>query len=167
MTIPGAEHRKIVTNGVRLHVVQTGPQDAPLVILLHGFPEFWYGWRQQIPALAAAGLQVWAPDQRGYNESDKPVGVGAYRIDELVADVVGLIDASGLRRASLVGHDWGAAVAWWVALTAPERLERLVILNGPHPSVMRRHLTRSVRQLLRSWYIFGFQVPWVPERLLT
>ena len=109
------EHTTVPANGINLHVVQAGPDDGPLVLLLHGFPEFWYGWRRQIDVLAAAGYRVWAPDQRGYNLSDKPTGLDAYTIDELAADVVGLIDAAGCDRASVVGHDWGAAVAWWTA----------------------------------------------------
>lgn len=155
----------IKTNGLALHVVQAGPADGPLVILLHGFPEFWYGWKQQIEPLAAAGYRVWVPDQRGYNLSDKPDGIGAYRIDTLAADVVGLIDAAGRRKAVVVGHDWGAAVAWWTAATYPERVERLVVLNVPHPAVMKRFASRNIGQLLRSWYIGFFQLPVLPEAL--
>ncbi len=99
------DHHYIETNGICLHVVQDGPEDGPLVILLHGFPEFWYGWRQQIPFLANAGYRVWAPDQRGYNLSDKPRGIAAYNLDELAADVAGLIETSGREQAILVGHD--------------------------------------------------------------
>ena len=105
----------IETNGIRLHVLQDGPDDGDLVILLHGFPEFSYGWRKQIPALSQAGYRVWAPDQRGYNLSDKPDGIVAYDLDTLAADIVGLIDAAGVDKAFIVGHDWGAAVAWWLA----------------------------------------------------
>lgn len=148
---------------VRLHVVQAGPVDGPLVILLHGFPEFWYGWKQQIDALAEAGFRVWVPDQRGYNISDKPTGIDAYGLDSLVADVVGLIDASGRQKAVLVGHDWGAAVAWWTAVSFPDRVERLVVLNVPHPIVMKRYAIRNLGQMLRSWYIGFFQLPWLPE----
>lgn len=104
-------HTFVETNKIKLHVVQAGPVDGPLVILLHGFPEFWYGWKRQIEPLAEAGFCVWVPDQRGYNFSDKPTGIGAYRLDTLVADVVGLIDASGRGKATIIGHDWGAAVA--------------------------------------------------------
>ena len=151
---------------IRLHVAQAGPLDGPLVILLHGFPEFWYGWRKQIGPLAAAGYRVWVPDQRGYNLSDKPVGVGAYAIDTLAADVVGLIDAAGRERAFLVGHDWGAAVAWRVAATHPDRLNKLVIMNVPHPGVMARFVLTKPRQLLRSWYIAFFQLPFLPEWII-
>jgi pimeloyl-ACP methyl ester carboxylesterase len=147
--------------------VEAGPPGGPPVVLLHGFPELWYGWRRQIGPLAAAGHRVIAPDQRGYNTSDKPEGVAAYRVDTLAADVVGLLDALGLERAAIVGHDWGAVVAWWLALAHPERVSRLAILNVPHPLVMRRHLLRSPRQMLRSWYVFFFQIPGLPERFLA
>ena len=157
----------MVTNGINLHVVMAGPADGPLVILLHGFPEFWYGWRRQIPALAAAGYHVWAPDQRGYNRSDKPAGVGAYAIDTLAKDIVGLIEASGREQVYLVGHDWGAAVAWWVAGKYPERVKKLAILNVPHPAVMQRTVWEDAEQRKKSWYIFFFQVPWLPEKSLS
>jgi len=153
-------------NGVNLHVVMAGPSNGPLVLLLHGFPEFWYGWRRQIPALAAAGYQVWAPDQRGYNRSDKPAGVAAYDIETLAKDIVGLIDASGRDQAYLVGHDWGAAVAWWVAGRYPERVKKLGILNVPHPAVMQRAVWEDAEQRRKSWYIFFFQLPWLPEKSL-
>lgn len=153
------------TPGVTLHVVQAGPVDGPLIILLHGFPEFWYGWRHQINALAEAGFCVWVPDQRGYNVSDKPTGVAAYSIDTLADDVVGLIDAAGRKKAAIVGHDWGAAVAWWTAVVYPERIERLVTLNVPHPMVMKQFARRNPGQLLRSWYIGFFQIPRLPEIL--
>lgn len=152
-------------SSVRLHVVQAGPVDGPLVILLHGFPEFWYGWKRQIEPLAAAGYRVWVPDQRGYNLSDKSKGIGAYGIDQLAADVVGLIDAAGQEKAVVVGHDWGGAVAWWTAAKYPQRVERLVILNVPHPAVMKRFVSRDLGQMRRSWYIGFFQLPWLPERL--
>ena len=155
----------VETNSVRLHVVQAGPADGPLIILLHGFPEFWYGWHNQIDALAEAGFWVWAPDQRGYNLSDKPADTAAYGIDILAADVVGLIDAAGRQKAIVVGHDWGAAVAWWTAIVHADRVERLVVLNVPHPVVMQRFARRDPGQMLRSWYIGFFQLPWLPETL--
>lgn len=155
----------VQAGGVRLNVAQAGRADGPLVILLHGFPEFWYGWHRQISALAAAGFCVWAPDQRGYNLSDKPDRVRDYRIDLLADDVAGLIAAAGRRRAVVVGHDWGGAVAWWLAADRPELVERLIIVNVPHPLVMRHMLRTNLRQLLRSWYMFLFQLPWLPEAL--
>jgi pimeloyl-ACP methyl ester carboxylesterase len=142
-----------------LHVAQAGPADGPLMLLLHGFPEFWGGWQKHIGPLADAGFRVWAPDQRGYNRSDKPPRIRDYTLDRLAADVIGLIDAAGLQQAILVGHDWGGAVAWWVAQNFPERVARLVIINVPHPLVMRRLLRTSPRQMLRSWYMFAIQIP--------
>jgi len=159
-------HLNIETNGITLHVVQAGPADGEVVILLHGFPEFWRGWKKQIPALVQAGYRVWIPDQRGYNLSEKPRGVSAYDIEILARDVVGLIDASGQERVALIGHDWGAAVAWWVAANYPDRLTKLGILNVPHLAVMFRTLFRSWTQLRRSWYIFFFQLPRLPEASL-
>ena len=160
------EHTYIPTNGVRLHVVQAGPEEGPLVILLHGYPEFWYGWRNQIDALAGRGFCLWIPDQRGYNLSDKPEGIHPYNLDETSADVAGLIDASGHDKVYLIGHDWGAAVAWWSAMKYRERLEKLVILNVPHPIVSARTIGRDRRQTLKSWYMFFFQIPWLPETLM-
>lgn len=165
MTMPDLEHHFIKTNDLTLHVVAAGPESGPPVILLHGFPEFWYGWRAQIPALAAAGFRVLAPDQRGYNLSDKPKGAAAYRLDLLAKDIVGLMDANRTDRVYLAGHDWGAIVAWWIALTTPERLRRLAILNVPHPTVMRRRLQSDPRQMARSTYAAFFQLPRLPETL--
>jgi epoxide hydrolase 4 len=158
------QHRQAVVNGVRLHYVEAG--SGPPVILLHGFPEFWYSWRHQIPALAQAGFRVLAPDLRGYNLSDKPLGVSAYRLDVLVEDVRALIHHAGEQRVALVGHDWGGVVAWHLAMHQAEVVDKLIILNAPHPAAYRREL-RSWPQLLRSWYILFFQVPGVPEQLFT
>ncbi len=160
------EHALVDVGAVTLHVVRAGPIDGPPVVLLHGFPELWYGWRRQIPALVRAGHRVLVPDQRGYNSSAKPTAVRDYRIDLLVDDVLGLLDAHGLQRAAVVGHDWGAAVAWRLAARAPARVERLAILNVPHPSVLLRALWTNPRQLMRSWYMLFFQLPWLPEWLL-
>lgn len=160
------QEKQITTNGLNLHVVMAGPKKGVPVLLLHGFPEFWYGWRAQMPALAKAGYRVIVPDQRGYNLSDKPKGVSAYRVDTLVQDIVGLADALGYKQINLVGHDWGAVVAWAFALWHPQRLRKLGILNVPHPAVMLRFLGRDPEQLRRSWYIFFFQLPWLPEYFL-
>jgi pimeloyl-ACP methyl ester carboxylesterase len=135
-------------------------------VLLHGFPECWYGWRHQLGPLADAGYRVVAPDQRGYNLSDKPPGLDAYTRAVLARDVLGILDHFGAERANVVGHDWGGAVAWWVALQHPERVSRLAALNLPHPIVFARALKGS-RQALRSWYIALFQLPWLPEALLS
>ena len=160
------EHVYLPTNGIRLQVTQAGSRYGPLVLLLHGFPEFWYGWRRQVKPLVEAGFRVWAPDQRGYNLSDKPRGLAAYRLDELAKDVLGLIDAAGVDRCYLAGHDWGAAVAWWVALRFPDRLHKLAILNGPHPAAMVHILGSNLEQLRKSWYMFYFQLPFLPEAML-
>jgi pimeloyl-ACP methyl ester carboxylesterase len=154
---------RVATNGIHLNVAQAGPEDGPLALLLHGCPEFWYEWRKQIPALAAAGFRVWAPDQRGYNLSDKPPRISDYAIDQLAGDAAGLIEASGRRRAVVVGHDWGGGVAWWLAANRPELIERLVIINVPHPLVWQRLMLTDPRQMLKSWYVFALQTPWFPE----
>ena len=133
------------------------------VVLLHGFPENWRCWIRQLPDLVDAGFRVIVPDQRGYNLSDKPKGIRKYHINELVKDVLGLIDALGYEKVHLAGHDWGAAVAWTLAHRYPQRLGRLAILNVPHPLVMRRFLFGDAEQIRRSWYLFFFQLPWLPE----
>lgn len=166
-TLAAVDHETVTVNGIHLHVAKAGPTDGPLVILLHGFPEFWYGWRHQIEFLASQGYHVWAPDQRGYNLSEKPFGVDAYRISQLSGDVVGLIDAAGRDQAFVVGHDWGAAVAWYTALTAPERVCKLTILNVPHLKVMLEMVRTNPVQMLRSWYVGYFQIPALPEMALT
>ena len=153
-------------DGVRLHVASAGPADGPLVVLLHGFPEFWYGWRHQIAALAEAGLRVVAPDQRGYNLSDKPAGIAAYRLDTLANDIVHLTAALGCERFAVVGHDWGGVVAWQVAARFPERVTRAAILNAPHPATLRPYARRHPSQLAKSWYVAFFQLPALPELAL-
>jgi len=156
------------TNGdVRLHAVAAGPHDGPVVVLLHGFPEFWYGWRHQIEPLAAAGFRTIVPDQRGYNLSSKPSGVAAYALTELVSDVIAIADQLGQDNIFVAGHDWGAAIGWSTALLHPQRIAKLVVLNGPHPSVMRRFLSTRPRQLLRSRYMFFFQIPRLPETVFS
>jgi pimeloyl-ACP methyl ester carboxylesterase len=159
--------RTIATNGIRLHVVEAGPEEGPLVLLLHGFPEFWYGWHRQIGPLAAAGFRVAVPDQRGYGLSDKPKGVRAYNLDTLALDAVGLIDALGRDKAHVAGHDWGGAVAWWLGMKHAARLDRLALLNIPHPRVLEKALRRSAKQRAKSAYMFYFQLPWFPERRLS
>ena len=163
-----------VEPGVRLHYAELAPAgltDAPLIVLLHGFPEFWYSWRHQIAPLADAGYHVVVPDLRGYNESDKPRSVDAYRIDRLAADVGALAAAFGRERITLAGHDWGGAVAWHFALRHPEQLDALVVMNAPHPAAFAKNMRRgslpNLRQLRRSWYMFLFQVPWLPEQFLA
>lgn len=155
--------RYIETNGVKLHVMESGPADGPMVLFLHGFPEFWYAWRKQIGYFAERGYLVVVPDQRGYNLSDKPKGIAPYKIDELAKDAIGLIDFYKRDKVFLVGHDWGAAVSWWVAIKYPERISRLVIMNVPHTLVFRKHLFGTQKQMEKSWYIFYFQIPGAVE----
>jgi pimeloyl-ACP methyl ester carboxylesterase len=157
------QHRYSEVNGVRLHYIEAG--SGALVVLLHGFPEHWYTWRYQIPALVESGFRVVAPDMRGYHLSEKPRGVPAYRVETLAGDVAGLIRHIGAGPASVVGHDWGGGVAWATAMLHPEVVERLAILNAPHPASFLRAL-RDPRQLLRSWYVLFFQVPRLPEAYL-
>ena len=160
------EHDYVETNGVKLHVVKQGPEDGAVILMLHGFPEYWYGWRKQMSFLAAKGYRVWVPDQRGYNLSDKPEAVNAYHTDELVQDVAGLIEATGKDKVTLVGHDWGGIVAWQAARACPERIGRLVILNAPHEAAMTHYLPRHPFQLIRSSYIFFFLLRGLPEKLV-
>jgi pimeloyl-ACP methyl ester carboxylesterase len=161
------EEQCFQNGGVTLHAVVSGPRVGRVVVLLHGFPEFWYAWRKQIEPLAKAGFRVIVPDQRGYNLSDKPRWVARYAINELVSDIVAIADQLGQEKIFLAGHDWGAAVAWSAALLHPQRVKKLVIVNLPHPSVMRRFLKTRLRQMRRSWYILFFQIPWLPERIFS
>jgi epoxide hydrolase 4 len=156
----GAHERAMTVNGVRLHVVEAGVS-GPLVVLLHGFPEFWYSWRHQLPELAAH-RRVLAPDLRGYNLSEKPRGIQSYDLATLCDDIAALIAASGERQADVVGHDWGGAIAWALAIRRPDVVRRLAILNAPHPGAFARDL-RHPAQLRRSWYIAFFQLPRLPE----
>ncbi len=148
---------------VRLHYVEEG--EGPLVVLLHGFPEAWFGWRFQIPALAHAGFRVVAPDLRGFNLSSKPKGVSAYELQHVAFDIKELTESLGESSARVAGHDWGGAAAWELAMRHPEVVERLAILNSPHPLRFRSAL-RNRHQLKKSWYFGVFQLPWVPEQLL-
>ena len=140
-----------------------GPQAGPVVVLLHGFPELNISWRHQIPALAAAGYRVVAPNQRGYPGSSRD---GSYATDDLADDVIAILDAAGAERAVVVGHDWGGAVAWTVAQLHPDRVTALVAMNCPPPRVLAQHFLRSPRQVRKSWYMFFFQLPVLPERFV-
>ncbi len=155
-------HKFIVSNGIRLHYVTQGEGD--LVLLLHGFPEFWYSWRHQIPKLADHHKVV-ALDLRGYNLSDKPQDAASYVLEELILDIVGVMDGLGYRRCHLVGHDWGGMVAWGVAYAVPERIQTLTVLACPHPGVLKQ-ARLSPEQWLRSSYMLLFQLPWLPEVIL-
>ncbi|HET9900994.1 MAG TPA: alpha/beta hydrolase [Actinomycetes bacterium] len=148
----------------RLHYVEAG--EGPLIVLLHGFPEFWYAWRRQIEPLAAAGFRVVAPDTRGVNLSSKPGGVGAYNVGQLAADIRGLIQERGAEKAMLVGHDWGGTIAWATAMQHPEVVDRLAILNAAHPRKLSQGLQHHPDQLRRSWYFFFFDLPDLPEAVV-
>ena len=156
------EHHYLNTNGIKLHYVSQG--EGKLMLMLHGFPEFWYSWRHQITEFSQ-DYHVVAVDLRGYNNSDKPQELEAYRISELVEDVKGVIDGLGYKNCILVAHDWGGAIAWNFAYAYPEMVEKLIVLNIPHPAKFIEGL-KTPQQLLKSWYIFCFQLPWLPEFLL-
>jgi epoxide hydrolase 4 len=152
------------TNGITLHAKISGPPEGPLILLLHGFPDFWYGWRKQIPPLAQAGYRVIVPDQRGYNLSEKPPAVKDYALDTLASDILGVIQWAGRQKAIIAGHDWGAVVAWRLAEKYPEVVEKLIITNVPHQAAFNRALRKPVwSQLGKSNYIFYFQIPFLPE----
>ncbi|WP_152044734.1 alpha/beta fold hydrolase [Aureimonas psammosilenae] len=163
---PGWRQTRRHVNGVDLHVVEAGNPDDPLLVLVHGFPEFWWAWRKQITPLAEAGFHVVVPDMRGYNTSDKPTGVSAYHLDTLAADVVTLADTYGVAKFHLVGHDWGAVISWWTAARHAERLEKVVVMDGPHPDIWSRQALKHPTQALRSTYVAFFQLPFVPEASL-
>lgn len=150
-------------NDITLHVIAAGDTDGPLVVFLHGFPEFWYEWNHYIEPFVDAGYRVLVPDQRGYNRSDKPDGARAYRISELSQDVVELIATEDRDIAHVVGHDWGAAVAWDLALRHPRTVDRLGIINVPHPIVFEQFLRSNLTQIRKSWYMFFFQLPRLSE----
>lgn len=152
-----------VGDGVRLHYVEAG--DGPLIVLLHGFPEFWFGWRLQIPQLAEAGFRVVAPDMRGYNLSSRPKSVKAYDTHQLASDVRDLVHERGAESALLVGHDWGGTVAWATAMDHPEVVDRLAILNAAHPRKLSQGLHHP-GQLRKSWYFFFFDLPGLPESVV-
>jgi pimeloyl-ACP methyl ester carboxylesterase len=160
-----AEERFIAVNGLNLHTIVAGPLDGPLVILLHGFPECWYTWRKQIKPLVEAGYRVVVPDQRGYNLSDKPHGIHNYRLEALSADVVELIRSFEREKAIVVGHDWGGVVAWYLAMHHPQVVEKLIVMNAPHPAAYLREIRDNPAQQRKSWYIGFFQIPIVPEEL--
>jgi len=163
---PALEALAIAANGLHFHALAAGPADGPLVVLLHGFPEASHGWRRQIGPLADAGFRVVAPDQRGIGLSSKPAGVANYRVHLLAADIVAIVRALGRERAQVVGHDWGGAVAWTLAMRHADVVERAAILDAPHPAAFIARLCRHPSQMLRSWYMAFFQLPWLPEAVL-
>lgn len=155
------QHDFLETNHIRLHCVMQG--EGELVLLLHGFPEFWYSWRYQITPLARY-FKVVVPDLRGYNDSDKPET--GYDLDTLSADILGLIESLGYKTAAIVGHDWGGIIAWHFAQKFPESVHRLVILNAPQPQYFVRELVSNLDQFRRGWFVFAFQIPGIPEWLI-
>lgn len=161
----GIAVREVAANGQTFEVAEAGTGDH-LALCLHGFPELNFSWRFQMPVLAAMGYRVWAPNQRGYGGSSRPAGIASYTMDKLAADIAALFAASGARRLTLIAHDWGGAVAWFVAINRIVPLERLVVMNLPHPYCFAAALQRWP-QRRRSWYIAFFQLPWLPERWLA
>jgi pimeloyl-ACP methyl ester carboxylesterase len=170
MTLSGIrsplEFRVFHINGIALHVVLAGPASGKPLVLLHGFPEFWFAWRLQIDHFVSSGYRVIIPDQRGYNLSDKPAGIASYSIDLLTRDVVNILDTVADSKAFVVGHDWGAVVTWCLAARYSDRVSRTAILSAPHPRVFIKNLIINPAQLRRSWYILFFQLPWLPEYIL-
>jgi pimeloyl-ACP methyl ester carboxylesterase len=164
MTWEGVETIRVPANGIHFEVATMGAGDR-LALCLHGFPEHAFSWRHQMPLLARLGYRVWAPNLRGYGATDSPRDVSSYLVSTLVEDVAALIKASGASETLLIAHDWGGALAWMLAMRQPKLINRLVIMNVPHPACFAREL-RQPRQLLKSWYMFFFQIPALPELLL-
>ncbi|CAK9868072.1 unnamed protein product [Sphagnum jensenii] len=161
-------HADLLNGDVKIHYVECGNSDGDLVLLLHGFPNFWYVWKNQFQALAEAGFHVIAPDLRGYNTSSKPLGVTSYARQPVLSDIVCIIDHFGAgKRAIVVGHDWGGAITWTLAEDYPSKLRKIVVVNSPHFSVLDRAFRANLRQLRRSWYIFFFQLSWLPELFMS
>lgn len=164
MNWPNVSFIRVAANGINFEVATKGSGDR-LALCLHGFPEHAYSWRHQMPLLARLGYRVWAPNLRGYGATDSPREVSAYKTRTLVEDVASLITAASPRETLLIAHDWGAALAWSLAMDQPHLIDRLVILNLPHPACFARELRRPI-QLVKSWYMFFFQLPWLPEKIL-
>src|SRR5262245_38080842 len=160
------EFRVLHINGIALHVVLAGPPRGKPLVFLHGFPEFWFGWRGQIDHFVSSGYRLIIPDQRGYNLSDKPAGIASYSIDVLAKDVISILDTVAVSKAFVGGHDWGAAVAWYLAARYPEKISRIAMLSAPHPRVFIKNLILNSAQLWKSWYMLLFQFPWLSERIL-
>jgi epoxide hydrolase 4 len=162
-----AYSRTYQVNGIDLHIMEMGEKGHRIILFLHGFPEFWYGWQKQMEYFALKGFHVIVPDQRGYNLSSKPKGVLSYRITTLAEDIIQLIRATSTEKVYMVGHDWGGAVAWAVAYLHPGLLHKVIILNMPHPRVFRQTVRKDLRQMLKSWYIGFFQLSKIPEKVLA
>lgn len=155
--------KSYAVNGIQLHVAEAGESTGKVVLFLHGFPEFWYAWHQQLPFFAAQGYRAVAPDQRGYNLSSRLSGVKAYTLSNLTADIAALIRQLTSEKVILVGHDWGGGVAWQMAQSYPDLIQQMVILNMPHPKVFTNFLRKNPKQMLKSWYTGFFQIPVLPE----
>ncbi|MDB5433008.1 MAG: epoxide hydrolase [Caulobacter sp.] len=158
--------RTVQANGLTFTLDEAGDGDD-VALLLHGFPESRYSWRHQLPALADLGWRAVAPDLRGYGDSSRPTETSAYRIENLVEDAAQLFDALGAKRRLLIAHDWGALVAWAFAIERARPLDGLVIMNVPHPAVYQAAMRRGFSQWKKSWYVFFFQIPGLPERAMT
>jgi epoxide hydrolase 4 len=158
------QHEFVNVNGIRMHYVTMG--NGPLIVFLHGFPEFWYSWRHQIPFFSKH-FKVVVPDMRGYGETERPTEINEYRIEKLVTDIVELIHSLGQEKATIVGHDWGGAIAWSIAMMAPGIVEKLIIMDAPHPAVFQKNAFRNYEQMQKSWYIFFFLLQNVPESMLS
>lgn len=154
-------YQTVRANGIDFKIATAGSGER-LALCLHGFPESSFSWRHQLPLLARLGYRVWAPDLRGYGGSSRPLGVDSYALEHLEEDVAALIEAAGAREVVLVGHDWGALIAWYYAMFGRLPISKLIIMNVPHPALALKGL-RTRRQLAKSWYIFFFQLPWLPE----
>ena len=154
---------RIKAGAIQLNVLDAGRRDGLPLLFLHGFPDFHYGWRKQVPVFEDRGYRIIAPDQRGYNLSDKPKGVAAYNLDLLGKDLINLLDTLKLDKVCVIGHDWGGATAWWLAHHHPERVKGLIVLNMPHPEEFKKHLRASRTQKRKSWYMLFFQLPGLPE----
>src|SRR5262249_22093763 len=161
---PNAETIPVAANGITFEVATMGSGDR-LALCLHGFPEHAYSWRYQMPLLAKLGYRVWAPNLRGYGNTDSPQEVSAYKTRTLIEDVAGLIKAAGARETLLMAHDWGGVLAWALAMYQPQLIDRLAILNLPHPACLANEL-RTLHHLRKPWYIYFFQLPWLPELIL-
>jgi pimeloyl-ACP methyl ester carboxylesterase len=165
MLDPSIREETVHANGLDFRVLAAGAGDR-LALCLHGFPELGFSWRHQLPVLAQEGWLAWAPDMRGYGRTTRPQGMSEYAIEKLMDDVAALIDAARCREVMLLAHDWGGVIAWYFALRRVRPLDRLVVMNLPHPGVFERVLQSGWRQRLRSWYVLFFQLPWLPEKLL-
>jgi pimeloyl-ACP methyl ester carboxylesterase len=162
---PRIQTRFVDANGLRFEVDECGKGNV-LALCLHGFPEHSFSWRYQLPMLAELGYKAWAPNLRGYGNSSRPEGMESYALENLLADVAGLIDESGCEETVLIAHDWGALIAWYFAIRQIRPLKKLIICNVPHPVPAQKAFGKGFAQLKKSWYVFFFQIPWLPEFLL-